>query len=119
MNYSIDDVFSAIDNQNVDGFVECLTPNATLRFGNQPPQTGRQAIADSIGGFFEMIDGLQHELAEVFEVDDAIVVEGNVEYRREDGHTVDVPFCNVMYLDDAGEKIRRYNIYVDQGPLFD
>ncbi len=119
MNDSIDDVFSAIDNQNVDGFVECLTPNATLRFGNQPPQTGRQAIAESIGGFFSMIEDLNHDRRQVFEVDGAVVVEGSVEYLRKDGDTVEVPFCNVMYLNDAGEQIRRYNIYVDQGPLFD
>jgi hypothetical protein len=44
------------------------------------------------------------------------VCEGLVTYTRLDGSQVIVPFVNVFYL--RGDKIARYLIYIDNGPLF-
>ncbi len=42
--------------------------------------------------------------------------EGLVTYTRLDGSQVTIPFVNVFYL--RGDKIARYLIYIDNGPLF-
>ncbi len=41
---------------------------------------------------------------------------GSCTYTRLDGSQVTIPFVNVFYL--QGDKIARYLIYIDNGPLF-
>ena len=111
-------LFDAIDDQNTDGFVSFLAKDAHVRFGNGPTMKGKDAIFDGIEQFFSLIDSLSHDLSNIWSVDGAVVVEGQVTYDKGDDTTLTFPFCNVLHLDD-NSTIERYYVYVDQSPLFE
>lgn len=115
----IERLFATIDAKNTDGFVGFLSENAEVRFGNGPSFRGQEEIFESIGEFFSAIAGLEHELANVWSVDGAVIVEGEVTYFRRDETRLTLPFCNVLHLADGEElKVARYYIYADQSELF-
>ena len=112
----LDRLFAAIDRMDVAGFVDCLTEDATFRFGSAPAAAGRDAISTAVRGFFETIHGLQHALHKAVRHDDTLVCEGEVTYTRHDDSTITLPFANVFEM--AGGTIARYKIYMDIGPLY-
>ena len=73
-----------------DKFVAHLTPEATFRFANADPVTGRAAVKEAVAGFFSSIAGLTHHILNVYEVGDIVIAQIDVEYRRHDGKSVTV-----------------------------
>jgi ketosteroid isomerase-like protein len=108
-------LFARIDAKDTRGFLEYLAPNALFRFGSAPAVAGHGAIADAVDGFFASILSLAHRVTDVWETDGWIVCRGEVLYRRRDDRTVVVPFCDLFLM--HGEKIARYEVYLDPTPL--
>jgi ketosteroid isomerase-like protein len=110
------DVFASVDAMDSDRFVEFLSADAEFRFGSAPAVTGRDDIAAAVAGFFETIDGCSHEVSGAWTGPDAVVCEGTVTYRRKDGSQISLPFVDVFDMDH--DRIRKYKIYIDVGPLY-
>jgi ketosteroid isomerase-like protein len=109
-------LFATIDGKRAQEFVQFLTPDGEFRFGNQPPVHGHADVAAYVAAFFDMIGGSRHQLLQTWEAADSTVCEGLVTYTRLDGAQVTIPFVNVFYL--RGDKVARYLIFIDNGPLF-
>ncbi len=113
---SLTDLFASIDARDATRFAEFLGPDATFRFGNAPPVTGRAAIAQAVAGFFGTIRALEHRLHEHWQGPDSLVCQGEVTYTRHDGTRLTLPFVDVFRL-RAG-LIQDYLIYMDITPLY-
>ena len=109
-------LMATIDGKRAQDFARFLAQDGEFRFGNQPSVHGREAVATYVEAFFGMIGGSRHELLRTWDADGSTVCEGLVTYTRLDGSQVTIPFVNVFYL--RGDKIARYLIYIDNGPLF-
>ena len=109
-------LFATIDGKRTQEFAEFLTHDGEFRFGSQPAVHGQANVAAYVDAFFGMIGGSKHELLRTWDADDSTVCEGLVTYTRLDGSQVTIPFVNVFYL--SGDKVARYLIYIDNGPLF-
>jgi len=109
-------LFATIDGKRSQEFAGFLTDDGEFRFGSQPAVHGQANVAAYVEAFFGMIGGSRHELLRTWEADGSTVCEGLVTYTRLDGSQVTIPFVNVFYL--RGDKIARYLIYIDNGPLF-
>lgn len=109
-------LFKAIDARDPDAFVAYLTEDARFRFGSAPEVTGREAIAEAVGGFFASIAGLEHSVDLFMEEGSTIVCEGSVRYTRHDGSEITLPFADVFDMQD--ELIANYKIYMDIAPLY-
>lgn len=112
----LDGLFAAIDAKDTDAFLAYLAEEGVFQFGSAPPARGREQVRAAVDGFLASIDGLRHELTNVFPGDGAVACEGRVTYRRHDGGEVTLPFCNVFILD--GERIAEYRVYIDIAPLY-
>jgi hypothetical protein len=110
------ELFASIDSQETATFTGFLTPDAQFRFGSMPAVDGVPAITSAVDGFFTNIAGSQHSVSEWWRQDHTVVCRGEVNYRRHDGTEIALPFANFMRL--QGDKIDRYLIYADPGPLF-
>lgn len=111
-----DGVFAAIDRQDSAAFVGYLTDDAVFRFGSAPPVQGRDAIAAAVGGFFDTIADLAHQIGNTVVVGSSQFIEGEVTYTRLDGSQISLPFTDVFEYE--GDKIAHYKIYMDISPLY-
>ncbi len=112
----LDALFASIDAKDTDTFLSFLTEAGVFQYGSAPAARGRDEVRAAVDGFFASIDGLSHEVSQVFDGDGAMACEGRVTYRRHDGSEVTLPFCNVFLLD--GDHIAEYRVYIDVAPLY-
>lgn len=112
----LEGLFAAIDSKDTDAFLAYLGEDGVFRYGSAPAARGREQVRAAVDGFFASIDGLRHELTNVFPGDGAMACEGRVTYRRHDGSEVTLPFCNVFLFD--GDLIAEYRVYIDVAPLY-
>lgn len=113
---SIDDLFSRIDAKDVDGFLDCLHPEVSFRFGNAEPVQGVGDLRATLEGFFGALEGIQHQLEQVWVTGRDAISHGRVTYTRLDGSRLSVPFANIFRY--HGNRIRDYRIFVDNSALF-
>ncbi len=108
-------LFECIDARDRQGFVGFLHDDVEFRFGNAPPVTGRSSVGEVVGGFFDSIAALRHELERTWSEGDTVICHGTVTYTRHDTSTLHVPFANVFEL-EAG-RVKRYLIFADVSGL--
>jgi len=116
MSRDVAAIFADIDAFDPDKFVAHLTPDATFRFANADPVTGRAAVKEAVAGFFSSIAGLTHHILNVYEVGDIVIAQIDVEYRRLDGKSVTVPNADILVFD--GDLVRDWQIYIDVTPVY-
>ena len=116
MSRDVAQTFADIDAFDPEKFVAHLTPDARFRFGNADPVTGRAAVAAAVGGFFSTIDGLTHHIRNVWEFEDTVIVQIDVEYLRKDGKSVITPNADILIYD--GDLVRDWQIYIDVAPVY-
>jgi ketosteroid isomerase-like protein len=110
-------MFADIDRMDAQAWASYLAADAVMRFGNADPVHGRDGCRDALASFYELIDGLRHEVTEQWEHDSATIVQANVTYTRKDGREVTVPVVTI-YHTDAGDLIADYRVYIDLAPVF-
>lgn len=66
--------------------------------------------------FFSTIGGCRHTLHNILADDGMLACEGEVTYTRQDGSEITLLFANIFEF--TGERISRYKIYADAGPLY-
>jgi ketosteroid isomerase-like protein len=105
-----------VDSKDTGRFLEFLDEQAVFRFANAPPAAGTAAIAAMVGGFFDSLQSLSHEVRGAWSVPGRVFVEGVVTYVRRDGRRVEIAFANVLAI--SGARVSDYAIYIDPSPLF-
>ena len=112
-----DRLFTDIDSMDPDAFAQYLAPAVTMRFGNAEPLVGRDACRAAWAGFCTLVDGVHHDVRNVWEVADTTIAETDVSYTRRDGRTVTVPVVTVYHV-DADDAIDSYRVFLDLAPVF-
>lgn len=110
-------VFALVDATDAAGFSKLFAPQGRMRFGNNEPMTGPEAIEAGVSGFFGIIKGLRHTILHEWNSGPDTVVEELVDYYRLAGDTVTVPAVTLWHVDEAG-LIDDFRVYFDLAPLF-
>ncbi|TDN70002.1 nuclear transport factor 2 family protein [Paraburkholderia sp. BL10I2N1] len=110
-------VYAACDSMDEHRFGQYLTEDCRFVYANSDPVIGRANAAAYVKGFMSMISGIRHELLEVWQCDDDVLISRmNVTYTRKDRTTLTVPAMTVWRMRD--KMIQEYLIYVDVSELF-
>lgn len=109
-------VYRAVDSMDPAAQLAFFTPDCSFVFANQGPAKGHEAIGAQVKAFFSTIAGLEHELFEVWPIDDNIIVRMAVTYTRKDRKRMTFPAAVIWKIRD--ELISEFRIYVDNSPLF-
>jgi hypothetical protein len=109
-------LLASIDGKDTGKFLSYLAEDGEFVFGNAPAAVGHANIGAAVSGFFGMIQRSQHRLLTTWEGPASAVGEGLVTYTRLDGSTITLPFVDVFHF--RGDRIGRYQIYMDVNPLF-
>jgi len=108
-------LFAAIDRKDADGFVSFLTEDACFRFANAPVICNRENIRNAVVLFFSNIKSSRHRILNVWEQDNVVICEGEVNYIRQNGSELALPFVDIFQIKD--NLISDYRIYMDISPL--
>ncbi|MDX2548861.1 nuclear transport factor 2 family protein [Streptomyces sp. WI04-05B] len=110
-------VFALVDTTDAAGFSRLFAPQGRLRFANNEPMTGPEAIEAGVNGFFTTIKGLEHTVLHEWADGSDTIVELSVDYHRSDGGTVTVPVVSIWRVDESG-LIDDYRVYFDLAPVY-
>ena len=116
MTTSMKELFETIDRMDARGFAEAFTDDGRFRFGNAPTVTGRDGIEKTVADFFAGLQGLRHEILDVWDDGDSVISEVEVTYTRKDGSEVQLPAATIGRRRD--DLLADYRIYMDVNPLF-
>jgi uncharacterized protein (TIGR02246 family) len=114
--FSTGQLFAAIDARDASRFAALLQEDAIFQFGNAPAVRGRDAIAESVSGFFASIAAVKHTISEVWQPPGTVICHGHVTYTRHSGSRLTVPFANILSIDSGG--VRDYRIFADVSALY-
>jgi len=112
----IDEYFADVDAMRLDEFVDRHSDDAVVSFNDNPPAVGKDAIRETIGGFWQMIGGLSHDIKNRYEDGDTVILESDVTYTRKDGEVVTIKTASILHRD--GDKVDRLVFYNDPAPIF-
>ncbi|OGX19759.1 MAG: hypothetical protein A3K83_07565 [Omnitrophica WOR_2 bacterium RBG_13_44_8b] len=113
----LEELFTVIDRKDANAFVLFLTEDARFCFASAPAVSGRDNIRLAVSQFFSSVKGMNHRISKVWKIEEVIICEGEVTYRRWDGGVKTFPFANIFRR--RGDLIADYRIYVDASALFD
>jgi ketosteroid isomerase-like protein len=103
--------------KDIDGAMEYWAPDGELRFANEEPVIGREAIRLSFKGFVDMWQKETHRLINLWELPGGIVIfELDIAFRMYDGNELDVHGMAVNRVDD--QRFLEQRTYVDMGPVW-
>lgn len=112
----VKNLFATIDRKDADGFAAYLTEDARFRFGNAPAAVGRENVRDAVADFFSSIKGLDHDILDVWDTGETVIVELEITYTRLDEQQVVLPCANVFRMRDG--KVGDYLIFMDISPVY-
>ena len=95
-------LYEAIDEKNVAAFCNFLSADATFRFGNADPVSGKENIRQYVAGFFDSIKGLSHDISDTWNVPGGNICHGIVTYVRQDNSELSVPFSTILKTGNTG-----------------
>jgi hypothetical protein len=102
---------------NVDAALTMFTEDARYRFGNYPPAVGREGIRTAAtSSHLEAIKGCRFNIQGLWELEDVVVCEMEIEYIRTDDSILTLPCTDVFRME--GSLIKDMRIYMDPSPLF-
>jgi len=112
----ITELFTSIDEKNIEKFSSFLADDCSFRFGNIPEVQGANEISKFVAGFFDSIESLKHDISDIWIVPDGAICHGIVSYIRHDKSVLSVPFSNIFKYDNG--KIHSYLIFADTSQLY-
>lgn len=107
--------YAAVDAMDVDAVIRQCTGDTTLRFANEAPAQGREAVRATLEQVWSTLGGLHHRITSVVQQGDRAVVETIVDYTRLDGTVVSIPAATAIERRDSLVAAQR--VYIDIAPL--
>jgi len=115
-NSFVDELYQAVDDQDVKKLTGYLTEDSLFQFANIPGVQGKQNISDFLTSFNQTIKSISHTELESWFKDGVSFVTGKVTYVRPDDFTLTVPFG--VLLKFKGDLIKEWLVFVDNSELF-
>jgi ketosteroid isomerase-like protein len=104
--------------KDIDAAMEYWAPEGELRFANEPPLIGREAIRSAFKGFVDTWEKETHTLLNVWELSGGVVIfELGIAFRMHDGTELGVQGAAINRVD--GERFLEQRTYVDMSPVWD
>jgi ketosteroid isomerase-like protein len=112
----VEDLFGRIDTLDPAALAPEMTDDAEFTFGNRPAMVGKEEIRAGNAHFFELIGGMSHSVAGIWEFGATTIVRADTTYTRLDGERVTIP--TMTHCERRDGKIARWQVFFDVAPLF-
>jgi len=111
----IESLYQAVDARNPERLAEFLHPEVNFRFANADAIQGKSEVLEANRGFFSSIEKMNHTIDGVYQQDDRVICNGQVNYLRLDGSSHSAQFATILRVND--KLITDYLIYADVSAL--
>lgn len=109
--------FAAMETNDPAQYAAFYADHIQLRFGNEAPIRGRDAVVEAFGGVLGRVSSLHHDLVNVWTESGGVVIFESIgTWHLRGGGSVSVPACSVFTINDDLFTVLR--IYVDNAPVF-
>ncbi|MDX1301015.1 nuclear transport factor 2 family protein [Photobacterium sp.] len=108
-------LYKIVDSRDVTALSEMLHQDVMFRFSNTEPVQGKSAVVNMNCQFFDSIAGMSHTFDGIWNHDDIIICNGEVNYVRKDGSEHLAKFATFLTIKDG--LIVDYKIYADVSQL--
>ena len=108
--------YTAVEANNVEEYVTFFTDDATYKVGNFDQVVGHEGIRALALPLVDMFTSVTHDIKNIWEIGDTVVVEMDITYSRKDGKISVIPCLDVIHF--AGDKVRELKAYLDPSPAF-
>ena len=78
---TIERLFDAVHRNDYETYAKCFAENAEYKVANFPPVFGPEGIAQFAAPVVQMFSKVTHDIKALWEVDDAVIVEGDPDIR--------------------------------------
>ena len=106
-----------MDARDVEAYGRFLAETCELRFNNEPPTEGPEAILDRLREYWKSFGTLEHDLLNIYGSDRKFMLEALNAYTRLDGRPVTCRAVALTDRDDAG-LVTSVRLYTDVSALF-
>jgi hypothetical protein len=101
--------------KELEDFVGFFTDQAKYRFANAPLITGKTAIREFAANARQRVKFVTHDIKSIWEIDDVVVCEMDINYHRHDDSVVTLPCTDIFRM--SGNLIDDLRVYVDVSPM--
>lgn len=110
--------FSAVENNDVEGYVALFSDDAIYKAGNLDPAVGPDGIRQFAGPIMQMFSKVSHDVKGMWqEGENTVIAELVLTYvRAADNKSIDIPCLDIIQFE--GDKIKSLQAYLDASPLF-
>ncbi|WP_021600310.1 nuclear transport factor 2 family protein [Actinomadura welshii] len=105
---------AAVDAGDAEAFGAWFADDATYRFGNEEPLTGRTAVIAATAAAAGALPRVRHTVDQVAEVGDRLFCRFTIETETPAGAPVALPCVTVIEM--AGDTVADYRVHMDIGP---
>lgn len=112
-----EEYYDAVDGMRADEFLNWLTDDASIQYGNNPPVVGKDNIRNLVTYAWDQMEVLKHNFINIYEANNnKTIFDVELHHVMKDGRVIDIPCCTI--LERRGEKICKFQSFVDTTPLF-
>jgi len=111
----VESLYQAVDARSAEQLATFLHPDVNFRFGNADAIQGKAATLEANRGFFGSIEKMSHTINGVYQQEDRVICNGQVDYLRLDGSPYSAQFATVLQISEG--LITDYLIYADVSEL--
>ena len=110
------ETYSRLDAEDLDGFLERLTDDVRVRFGNAHPVHGKHAAKEAFAEFLDALGGVTHHPTRVWQDEEFLGFQSNVSFVRKDDTRLHLPMFSAWRL--RGDQGASLQVFGDLTPLF-
>jgi ketosteroid isomerase-like protein len=108
--------YDAVEHNDIAAYLNYFTADAIYKVGNFDAVHGHEGIRALAEPLVEMFTSVTHDVKQIWEIDDTVVVEMDVIYLRKDGKETRLPCVDIIDFVDG--KVKELKAYLDPSPAF-
>jgi ketosteroid isomerase-like protein len=98
--------------------VRYFTDDVEYKIGNFEPVIGPQNVVKFGANLSQTLDSSSHEIKNIWEIGDTVIVEVDVIFKRKDGKVFQLPNVTIMRFKENENKVRQLQAFIDISPVF-
>jgi len=111
----VKDLYQAVDDKNIERLSHFLADDVCFSLANYPSTKGKAEVLEANKHFFTTIESMQHNLDNIWQIENRLICHGTVSYVRLDKTETKAAFATILSIQN--NTITNYLVYADLSAL--